>query len=261
MARAIEQADSLQEARIKIADTPWRNEKEYAKVVYAEMVMSEMFGRLEVAMRDMGLTLSEFKFINLPFAEAITFFKSKGIFKGDWSKLSDAYRSRSFYVSKLHHEYLVEQMRSSIDRAISSGLTKRDFIKQMGEAFDNAGVTRLKKHYLETVFDTNVLGSYQHGRYQQQRDPDIMEDRPYWQYRTVGDGRVRPTHEEMDGRVYRNDHPIWSTWYPPNGFRCRCSVDTLTPEEGKSAALEDMPDVKPDKGFATSPEDFLSPQK
>jgi uncharacterized protein with gpF-like domain len=29
-------------------------------------------------------------------------------------------------------------------------------------------------------------------------------------------------------RSIRADHPFWDTWYPPNGFRCRCGVVTLS---------------------------------
>ena len=44
-------------------------------------------------------------------------------------------------------------------------------------------------------------------------------------YRTVGDSRVRPDHEALDGIAKPVDDPFWNTFYPPNGFLCRCTVD------------------------------------
>jgi hypothetical protein len=47
----------------------------------------------------------------------------------------------------------------------------------------------------------------------------------------VNDSRTRPSHAALDGKVYRHDHRFWDTWYPPNGFRCRCSVRSLSDDE------------------------------
>ena len=50
------------------------------------------------------------------------------------------------------------------------------------------------------------------------------EDDYYLQYRTAGDDHVRPEHAALHG-VTRpmNDH-FWDTYYPPNGWNCRCTV-------------------------------------
>ena len=61
--------------------------------------------------------------------------------------------------------------------------------------------------------------------------------RPYFQYLSMDDDRVRPSHRAMSGRVYRHDDPIWDTHYPPNGFNCRCTVRALTPRQVRSRSL------------------------
>jgi uncharacterized protein with gpF-like domain len=63
----------------------------------------------------------------------------------------------------------------------------------------------------------------------------------------------------MEGKVYPADDPVWKTWYPPNGFRCRCRVNALTKGETEGLQVEsELPKDSPDKGFDTSPGDWLT---
>lgn len=88
---------------------------------------------------------------------------------------------------------------------------------------------------LNTIYRTNVQTAYSAQRYQQQRDNAI--DRPYWQYSAVGDSRTRPSHANLNGRIYRYDDPFWQTFYPPNGFNCRCTVIALSQRQIDSEKL------------------------
>lgn len=45
---------------------------------------------------------------------------------------------------------------------------------------------------------------------------------PLLEYQTQGDARVRPTHVELDGITRPVDDVFWDSYYPPNGWRCRC---------------------------------------
>ena len=48
--------------------------------------------------------------------------------------------------------------------------------------------------------------------------------RPFLQYRTAGDARVRPMHRMWNGLIFHIDDAFWQTHYPPNGWGCRCTV-------------------------------------
>jgi hypothetical protein len=50
---------------------------------------------------------------------------------------------------------------------------------------------------------------------------------PYLRYSAVMDGRTRPLHALWHGTILPVDHPWWLTHFPPNGWRCRCTVMQL----------------------------------
>jgi SPP1 gp7 family putative phage head morphogenesis protein len=49
-------------------------------------------------------------------------------------------------------------------------------------------------------------------------------DRYNLQYRTAGDTRVRDSHAAMRGITLPVKDPFWDSYYPPNGWRCRCTA-------------------------------------
>lgn len=53
------------------------------------------------------------------------------------------------------------------------------------------------------------------------KDKDVL---PFLRYSTVGDARVRKDHAELNGVIKRVDDDFWNTFYPPNGWNCRCDV-------------------------------------
>lgn len=63
-------------------------------------------------------------------------------------------------------------------------------------------------------------------------------------YRTVGDDRVRPEHQVLNGIVKPIDDPFWRMYYPPNGWRCRCTV--MNTSEEATPGRHDDPTVQPE---------------
>ena len=44
------------------------------------------------------------------------------------------------------------------------------------------------------------------------------------QYRTAGDDRVRDEHAALEDITLPPSDPFWEDFYPPNGWRCRCTA-------------------------------------
>lgn len=71
-------------------------------------------------------------------------------------------------------------------------------------------------------------------------------DRYNLQYRTQHDDKVRPEHAALDGVTLPPSDPFWETYYPPNGWNCRCTVaqvrkskyPTTDPEEARARGEE-----------------------
>ena len=103
---------------------------------------------------------------------------------------------------------------------------------------------------------TNIQTAYNVGHYQQMTDPAVLRQRPYWQYNAVNDAHTRPSHLAMDGRVFPADSPVWDKWFPPNGFKCRCTVRTLSRRQVEQRGLTvetGFPAIAPDPHFGTNP--------
>lgn len=86
--------------------------------------------------------------------------------------------------------------------------------RQIGDVFS--------KRWLQTEYDTAVLVGESTATYH-----SLMKDVetfPYWEYKTVGDDRVRREHAALDGLILPADDPLWQRIYPPNGWNCRCYV-------------------------------------
>ena len=67
-------------------------------------------------------------------------------------------------------------------------------------------------------------------------------DRYNLQYRTAHDNRVRPEHRVLHGITLPPSDPFWDEFFPPNGWRCRCTVVQVRkgkyPESDSATAIQ-----------------------
>lgn len=67
----------------------------------------------------------------------------------------------------------------------------------------------------------------------------VKARRPYWQYLAVMDSKTRPSHAALHGKIFPADDPFWNSFYPPNGFNCRCHVRSLSKRQIERYGLKD----------------------
>ena len=166
----------------------------------------------------------------LPNAEALAFWRDKvQMSPGAFAKLSAAEKVHAFGISGIAKGGELETVFQALYGALENGDTYDEFVASAADVFERRGWTGRSAWRVDNIFRTNIQTAFSVGRYRQMMQVAAL--RPYWQYDAVNDSRTRPTHLAMDDKVFRHDHPFWDRWYPPNGYRCRCNVRTLSQRE------------------------------
>lgn len=114
---------------------------------------------------------------------------------------------------------------------------QKDFINDVLKVND-----RYNRNYLQAEHQTVRQGGH-HGRnwIQFQKDKDLF---PNLEYRTVADERVREEHNALHTIIKPINDPFWDTYYPPNGWRCRCYVVQSTKPATKGTPTDNS--IKPE---------------
>lgn len=194
---------------------------------------------------------------DMTFEGAVNYFKGRVPVTADvFYKIAEQYRGLAFTVSGYTKAQILKRFYDELLAALEDGNTFSEFRSRMNAFLKSEGYEGLDPLQADLIFRTNIQTAYNVGHYEQMTEPGVMQLRPFWQYDAVQDSHTRPSHLAMDGRVFPADHPIWDTWFPPNGFRCRCTVRTLSKRqvEARGLTVEDkFPAIAPDPHFCTNP--------
>lgn len=192
---------------------------------------------------------------NLAPEAALEFWRSRIPMTRDaFDQLAEAARTRAFTVAGLAKESQVAEVMERLNAALQEGQSFESFQASCAGLFSGRGWSGQNPWHMENVFRTNIQTAYNAGRYQQMAQ--VARERPWWRYVAVDDDRVRPSHRAMHGKVFPADSPVWSTWFPPNGYQCRCTVENLSQRQMERYGLhpeEQDPEFAPDEGFAGNP--------
>lgn len=206
----------------------------------------------------------------LPPEEAVNYFEGKGYkISFDWRQVWQEEHDRVFTVAGVARDDVLFDIRKSLTTALQEGWGRERWAKEIMPTLkqkgwwgseviiDEDGKARVYQKgnasRLDLIFRQNVMTAYAAGRWQRQQE--TKKERPYLRYSAIMDGRTRPAHRALDGLVFPVDDPFWKTFYPPNGFRCRCTVVSLSRREvapgevkhGDGAMTEREVELKPDR--------------
>lgn len=115
--------------------------------------------------------------------------------------------------------------------------------KEIAAELDDALGGKVAQRRAELLLRTHVFRGYAAARYRNLiAQVDVF---PFWQYKTHGDGNVRPSHAALNGKIFPAGHEIWQKIFPPWDWGCRCLIVPLTEraaglvmERGKPSASD-----------------------
>jgi hypothetical protein len=168
---------------------------------------------------------------SLPPEEAIAFLRQKvGVTSTHWTELWNEAHSHGFMVAGAATKALVEDFRHAVAKALERGTTLAEFRRDFDAIVEKHGW----EHHgtpgwrAAIIYETNLSMAYAAGRYAQMTEPATLAVFPYWQYQHNHAQRPRPQHVAWNGLTLRADDGWWGTHYPPNGWRCHCSVRVVS---------------------------------
>jgi len=98
--------------------------------------------------------------------------------------------------------------------------------KEIAAELDSALGGKESQRRAEILLRTHVFRGYAAARYRSlMAQVDVF---PFWQYKTHGDGNVRPSHAALNRKIFPAGHEIWQRIFPPHDWGCRCLVVPLT---------------------------------
>lgn len=192
--------------------------------------------------------------MTLPPRKAVEYLKNKGYaITWDWEELWQDAQAQAFTVAKATRLDILQDIREAVEKALTEGKTLAWFAKELTPVLQAKGWWGRQEHVdaetgevsqvqlgspwrLQTIYRANLQTAYMAGRFQEQLAN--VDDRPYWMYVAILDGRTRPSHRAMNGKVFRYDDPIWQYLYPPNGWGCRCRIIALSADNVAKLGLK-----------------------
>lgn len=163
----------------------------------------------------------------MPSEKAYEHLKSKGveIKDTDYKKLDRFNYDESFTVAGVYDLEVLNDLKVQLEKAISLGLTKDEFI----EKYKNSGFAF---NQLNLVFDTNLRSSFLEGRKEQMRQ--TIKARPYVQRFAILDAKTTPQSRYMNEFVFKRDDKVYNEWLDVmNLYRDRDITITLTEDAFK----------------------------
>lgn len=239
-------------------------ERKFAPLLLKAMVAAHLVGKLRSA-RQAAVTLRKRRTMGA-YGDALAYLKKRvALTDEQMTALIELYGNESVKVTR----GLADQTEAAVQRAmrkiVEKGMHVRDGIAELRQELVRSGQGPLSDGLMQTFVRTQTGMAYSAGRWNGNQSEAIQEILWGYEYVTAGDGRVRPTHQAMDGVRAAKDDPLWQTWWPPAGFNCRCSTLEIFAGEREASDLRPPPavftaddgtvvtDPQPDPGWAFNP--------
>jgi hypothetical protein len=158
-----------------------------------------------------------------------------------WTDIWQGMHARAFVVAGAQSDGLVADFHDAVTRAIAEGRTLEDFRKDFDRIVAEHGWSYrgTRNWRSRVIFETNMRMSYSSGRWAQAQR--VKRTRPFVRYVHVDPMLTqkfsRPDHAALHDLVLHIDDPFWDYYWPPNGWGCRCFVQSLSERDLKRYGL------------------------
>lgn len=196
-----------------------------------------------------------------PPPEASRFLANKGLKPAfSWRDVEPEEHAIAFTVAKATQLDVLTTIRTEVQRALDQGVPFAKFQRELRPRLEKLGwwgqaemvdpVTGKtvdaqlgSPRRLKTIYEANIRSARAAGQWDRiQRNKRAL---PYLQYNLGPSIEHRPEHEARAGLVLPADDPIWDTWYPPNGWGCKCWVRQLTRHEAEDLGVDQAAPAAP----------------
>ncbi|MBF9049894.1 head morphogenesis protein [Roseobacter sp. HKCCD9010] len=191
--------------------------------------------------------------------EVASFFRNKGLRPSfDWQDVEPEEHAVAFSVAKAMQVDVLEAIQGALQEAIDEGIPYEQFAKDLKPRLRKLGWWGVKEQVdpvtgdvrkvrlgsprrLKTIYRANIRSARAAGQWDRiQRTKDAL---PYLIYLLGPSENHRPHHEAKEGLVLPVDDPFWQSWYPPNGWGCKCHVRQITRREAERRGISDSPEI------------------
>lgn len=188
----------------------------------------------------------------LPFTEAVDYFRAKAnVGTKAWTDLWQQHHARAFTVAGAMQAGLLEDLRAAVDKGLAQGTTLEQFRKDFRSIVRKHGWTGWagegtrggEAWRTRTIFETNLRMAYNAGRFK--RAQEMKAQRPLLRYVAIMDRQTRAEHRAWHNTVLPVDDPWWATHSPPNGWNCRCTIQSLARRDLATLGLQETAAAPP----------------
>lgn len=176
----------------------------------------------------------------------------------DYLEVKGRAHDHAFVIAKMTDMSMLADMQKSLITAMNDNMSFEDWqasvkpmLKKKGwwgtreMIMDDGTITKAQlgsDYRLKRIYDTNINQAYHKAR-EHQGDYDIY---PYAMWQSRGDKRVRPSHQALDGQIFKRSDPYYQSIKPRRAWGCRCDEILLTAEQAAHYGAQDGYTIRED---------------
>lgn len=146
---------------------------------------------------------------------------------------AQAMRENLFWFSGAKSYQQLKELNARLTDETGKRVSFNEFKKAAQEINEKYNINYLTAEY-DTAFSSAQMAGKWSGYEQDQKEY------PNLKYVCVDDSHTRPEHALLNGIIKPLNDPFWNTYYPPNGFRCRCHVEQTNETESATVPNESI---------------------